>query len=92
MSKKAGFIGVAIGAVSGVIAGILLAPKSGKETRKDIKEGAEDLKNKGEKAIRGVKKESEKVIKDGKREGKKIAKRAENTYEGAKKGFNKKVR
>jgi gas vesicle protein len=32
--------GVAVGAVLGVLAGILFAPKSGKETRKDIKDSA----------------------------------------------------
>lgn len=34
-------IGAAIGAVAGVITGILFAPKSGKETREDIKNAAE---------------------------------------------------
>ena len=33
--------GAAIGAVLGVITGILFAPKSGKETRKDLKDAAE---------------------------------------------------
>lgn len=36
--KKGLAIGAVFGAVFGVIAGILFAPKSGKETRKDIKE------------------------------------------------------
>ena len=34
-------IGVSIGVLVGAAAGIILAPKSGKETRKDIKHGAE---------------------------------------------------
>lgn len=34
-------IGAAIGAVAGVVTGILFAPKSGKETREDIKNAAE---------------------------------------------------
>lgn len=38
--KKGMAVGVAIGAVVGVITGILFAPKSGKETRQDIKEAA----------------------------------------------------
>ena len=37
--KKGIAIGAAIGAVAGVVTGILFAPKSGKETRHDIKEG-----------------------------------------------------
>jgi len=35
--KKGMALGVAVGAVAGVITGILFAPKSGKETREDIK-------------------------------------------------------
>ncbi len=35
--KKGMALGVALGAVAGVITGILFAPKSGKETREDIK-------------------------------------------------------
>jgi gas vesicle protein len=51
MSQKNNFgIGVLVGAITGAIAGILLAPKSGKEAREDLKqfatetfEGAKDL-------------------------------------------------
>lgn len=38
--KKGLAIGALLGAVVGVITGILFAPKSGKETRKDIKDAA----------------------------------------------------
>lgn len=36
-------IGIGAGAAAGFVAGILLAPKSGKETREDIKEKAEEV-------------------------------------------------
>ena len=39
-------IGAAIGAVAGVVTGILFAPKSGKETREDIKVAARKAKEK----------------------------------------------
>ncbi len=43
---KATFIeGIAVGAVAGVIAGLLLAPKSGRETREDIKSHLEEIKD-----------------------------------------------
>lgn len=38
--RKGLAIGAALGAVAGVVTGILFAPKSGKETRQDIKDAA----------------------------------------------------
>jgi gas vesicle protein len=38
--------GLAIGALIGVVGGILFAPKSGKETRDDLRKSAEDLLDK----------------------------------------------
>jgi len=48
MDKKTKGIleGAAIGVIAGAIAGILLAPKSGKETREDIKKYALEMKDK----------------------------------------------
>lgn len=37
---KVAITGAAIGTLAGVLGGLLLAPKSGKETRNDIKEGS----------------------------------------------------
>ena len=45
-SGKALAIGAAVGAVLGVVTGILFAPKSGKETREDIKDAAQKAKEK----------------------------------------------
>ena len=42
MSKKFG-LGLAIGAMVGAVAGILSAPKSGEETRKDLKTKAKKV-------------------------------------------------
>lgn len=50
MSKKDAWKGAAIGAgvgiLAGAIAGVLLAPKSGKETRKDIAKYLHEMKDK----------------------------------------------
>ena len=46
MSKKTAgklALGAAIGAVIGVVTGILTAPKSGKETRADIKKKTDEV-------------------------------------------------
>ena len=44
MSKTKIVIGAIIGAAAGIIAGMLTAPKSGKETRADLKDKASELK------------------------------------------------
>lgn len=44
-------LGAVIGAAAGIIAGVLTAPKSGKETRDDIKSKAEELKKKAAEAM-----------------------------------------
>ena len=45
MSKSGKAFGAALlGAVAGAVAGVLFAPKSGKETRDDIKRRAEEAK------------------------------------------------
>ena len=48
MAKKGFLVGVLLGATVGAVTSLLLAPKSGKELRKDIKEKSEDLYEKTE--------------------------------------------
>lgn len=43
---KGAAAGIALGAIAGAVAGILLAPKSGKETRKDIAKYIHEMKDK----------------------------------------------
>jgi gas vesicle protein len=64
--------GLLFGAVTGVVAGILLAPKSGAETREDIKKLAEELKDKAEDAYAKARREVEKKIEQVKKAGGKI--------------------
>lgn len=45
MAKGKVLLGTIIGAAAGFVAGVLVAPKSGKETRADLKQKAEDKKN-----------------------------------------------
>ena len=45
MAKKGTVAAFAVGAALGAGAGILFAPKSGEETRKELKEKLEDLVN-----------------------------------------------
>lgn len=57
MTKKAKLTaGAILGAAAGVVAGLLVAPKSGKETRNDIKHQAAALKDKAAKKSKKTKK------------------------------------
>lgn len=52
---------VVLAAVGGVIAGLLLAPKSGKETRQDIADKANDLKSRASDGMDEFKKGADSV-------------------------------
>lgn len=65
MSKGKKFgLGVLVGAVAGVAAGILAAPKSGKETRKDLKNKAGEVKVTAERKLKDAHKELSKLSDD----------------------------
>jgi gas vesicle protein len=73
MSERNGdlFVGLLIGGLIGVVAGVLFAPKSGKETREDIARTTDDLlyraKDEYEKAVeksKAVYEEAVKLLKD----------------------------
>ncbi len=58
-------VGALIGAAVGVIAGILTAPKSGKETRKDIKDTANKVFAEAEKKLKSLYSELSDLIEKG---------------------------
>jgi len=60
---KCGLIGLGIGIAVGVVAGTLLAPKSGKEIRDDIKNKAISAKDGAAAKLRKDEKETKKVVK-----------------------------
>lgn len=59
-------IGTSIAAAAGYIAGILTAPKSGKETRQDIKDNAQKSWKEAEKQLKGLHTELDKVMTEAK--------------------------
>ncbi len=71
-------IGAAIGVAAGFIAGVLTAPKSGKETRKDIKDTATKVTREAEKKLKELYNELTDAIEKGKtvakKEGAKVKK------------------
>jgi gas vesicle protein len=87
MSKKNGSIvkGVAIGATiaaaAGFVAGILTAPKSGKETRDDIKEATAKGLMEAEKELKKLHTDLTKVIDEAKAQSEKLTGKAKNELE-----------
>ena len=90
-------IGLGIGATLGVAAGILLAPKSGKETREDIASGAKEVvdqvKDRVEEVGKTLKRElnDEELSNDIKAVSKKVEEKAKNVKATVKKGVADKV-
>ncbi|MDY0097015.1 MAG: YtxH domain-containing protein [Candidatus Dojkabacteria bacterium] len=66
------FKGLLFGAVIGTAAGLLLAPKSGAETREDIKKFSTDIQDKAQDLYLSSRKEVEKRIRALKVAGKKL--------------------
>ncbi len=58
-------IGAAVAGVAGFLAGILTAPKSGKETRQDIKKTANNVKREAEKKLKELSAELTDLISKG---------------------------
>lgn len=69
MAKMRFAVGAIIGAAAGIVAGVLTAPKSGRETRADIKARAEDLKMGAVKQTEKAKSKATRVADDLKNRG-----------------------
>jgi gas vesicle protein len=65
-------IGGAVAAAAGYVAGVLTAPKSGKETRKDIKDAADKSWSQAEKELKKLHTDLDKAINDSKEAGDKV--------------------
>lgn len=75
--KKFG-IGVILGALVGVITGFLTAPKSGKETRQDIKDKAKEVKGTAERKLKDAHKELAKLSDEAKVKAKELQGKAKD--------------
>ena len=77
MGKGKNFaLGAAIAGIVGYAAGILTAPKSGKETRKDIKDTAVKAKREAEKKLKQLHSQLEDLLKQGKEASSKLSDQA----------------
>ena len=64
--------GFAIGAVIGAVAGILLAPKSGAETREMLNGMASDLADKTDATVQDIKRKADNLITDAQEKSEQI--------------------
>ena len=88
MSKGKFAVGAIIGAAAGIVAGGFAAPKAGKETRADLKDKADELKEKAAKRTEDLKQRSGEAVDDLKEKAVDLKERGERAVEGAKKGFS----
>lgn len=58
--------GMGLGALIGAAAALLLAPKSGEQTREDLKHAAEDFRSKADKVIHDLSDSGEELLKKSK--------------------------
>jgi gas vesicle protein len=70
-------IGTGVAAAAGYVAGVLTAPKSGKETRGDIKAAAKQSRIEAEKELKRLHTELDKVMKEAKTRGGKLSDKAQ---------------
>lgn len=69
-------IGSSVAAIAGYVAGVLTAPKSGKQTRKDIKATADKTVVEAEKDLKKIQTELVNVVDDAKAGGTKLSVKA----------------
>lgn len=77
MKKKNLAVGALVAAAAGYVAGILTAPKSGKETRKDIKDAAVKTRAEVEKNLKKLHSELSDLIDEGKKKAKNLTSKAQ---------------
>lgn len=74
-------IGSAVAAAAGYVAGVLTAPKSGKQTRRDIKVAADRSRQEAEKDLKRLHSELDKVIGESKKRSEKLSSRAQKEFD-----------
>ena len=72
MSVMRFLAGFAVGAALGAVAGILLAPKSGEETREMLGEIASDLAKKTDATVKDIQKKADDIVSDAQEKSEEI--------------------
>lgn len=72
MSAGKFFAGFLVGGAIGAIAGILLAPKSGEETRAMLADGAKDALKRADETVKQIQSKADDVVSDMQKKGEEI--------------------
>lgn len=78
MSVKRFLAGFIVGGALGAITGILLAPKSGAETRAMLKDGAKDALDKANETVKEIQSKADDVVSDLQKKGEEIKEKLQN--------------
>lgn len=78
MSVTRFFAGVAIGAAIGAIAGVLLAPQSGEETRESLGKMAKGVAKKTDSTVRDIQEKADTIVSDLQEKGDEIIERIQS--------------
>ena len=78
MSVGKFLVGFTVGAALGAVAGILLAPKSGEETREMLSDAAKDVLDKTDAKVRDIQNKAENVVSELQRKGDEIVGNIQN--------------
>lgn len=76
--------GVIIGGAIGAIAGILLAPKSGEETRAMLAESAKETFDKADEKVKQIQSKAEDVVSEIQQKGEEIKEKLQNLIDSKK--------
>ena len=78
MSTGKFLTGFLIGGAIGAVAGILLAPNSGEETREMLADSARDVMKKTDETVRGIQEKADCVVSDMQKRGDEIMERIQS--------------
>ncbi len=78
MSAAKFFAGFIVGGAIGAIAGILLAPKSGEETRALIADSAKDVARRADETVKEIQSKADDVVADMQKKGDEIREKLQN--------------
>jgi gas vesicle protein len=92
MASTARFLeGLLVGGALGFLSGILLAPKSGADLRKQLSDSSEDLYQQAQDSLTGLKEMTNQTFQDVQHVGQDVVRKASDTLNGTKEHLAQKI-